>query len=275
MHDGMTIVGVCTAIVVATTAMWMTYHGYGGIGVRGRLGVPRRAQRPFPATVMASLVAVLGVGALGGHLPGAFVLAGALAAVARIGLRLARAARAERRYEEALPDLLRAMARSARTGAGLSRSVMEARRSVDEVLRADLERLVRRLAVTGSVVEAFAEWSDVRRRPSSRLVAGVIELVHATGAPQARALDAAALSLHEWQEVRSIARGSAAQAHATAVVLVILPWVAAGVMSVTDANARRFLWASTPGAAVVLSAILLQGLGAWVLQRMQRWVVPR
>jgi tight adherence protein B len=164
------------------------------------------------------------VGALlGARLAGAPGLA--VAAVAVVGAaplgRVWRRHRAARRYDDELVRLLRAVARSLRSGAVLRVALGEA--SVDAVgpLGADLARLTD--DIDHGMVPALRAWAVRRPTPAVRLVAGGLAVGHASGGIDAAVVDSLAETIRLRLDGRDEASALATQATLSALVLAGAP----------------------------------------------------
>ena len=100
---------------------------------------------------------------------------------------------------------------------------------------------------------------------SGELVARVVALE--------RALDGVAAALLDRIEVADEVRALAAQARTSAIVLVALPPVGAGLFCLLDPGFAGVLFASPAGRTCLVAGLALDGAGAWTSRRMVRRAV--
>lgn len=204
---------------------------------------------------------------LGGS-TGALVGAG-LAVVLPPLSRRAQRRRSERRYDDHLLLLLRALARSLRSGATLRTALHEATVGTVGPLRVDLTVLADDL--NGGVVGALQRWAARRPVPSVQLVAGGLALGYSTGGITAVVVDSLADSIRLRLDGRDETAALATQATLSAVVLAAAPLGFLVVGSLGESRSSRFLLGQAAGRICLVSGILLDGLSLlWMLRMVRR-----
>ena len=96
------------------------------------------------------------------------------------------------------------------------------------------------------------------------------EVASEAGGAAARALDGVAASLRSRAVVADEARALASQARASAAVMVALPVIVAALGGAADPRLARTLLGTPLGLTCVVVAALLDGVGAWWMQRVVR-----
>jgi tight adherence protein B len=104
------------------------------------------------------------------------------------------------------------------------------------------------------------------------LVADALLIAGSTGGSQVRALDAAAATLAERRALQREIRALAAQASASAAVLVAAPVAFALGVALLDDRVRRFYTGSLAGLGCVIAGALLDAAGGWWMVRLVRSV---
>jgi len=210
------------------------------------------------------LLAIIG-GSRGGLL-GAGVLAAVGAGSLLLALRAGRG-RGARRADALLPELLEHAGRNLRSGLDLVAALGAAADAVGGPHGAEVLAVTARVAGGASLPEALRPWEEAQNRPAVRLAVGALEVASVTGGARARALDGVAATLRSRAAVADEARALASQARASAVVLVALPAVVALLGAVADPRLAHTLLATPLGLACVGGAAVLDGVGAWWMQR--------
>ena len=105
---------------------------------------------------------------------------------------------------------------------------------------------------------------------SVRMAASALAIAAEVGGPQARTVDAVALTLREQRVIAGDVAASAAQARLSAVVLVAVPLVFAVMQMATNSEALHFLLRTTAGTGCLVVGIGLDALGALWMHTMVR-----
>lgn len=177
----------------------------------------------------------------------------------------------ERRSVSAtLPVLLEGVARSLRSGQSARAALVEAGESVRGPLSDDIDDMAGRLAAGATLQAALAHW--VERRidvPGVRLAASAIALAADSGGSVAAAVDGVADTLREEHALVAEVRSLAAQARASAGLIVALPLVFAVVTGVADPRVLVFLTDTAVGRTCLVVGV---GLDVVALVWMHRIV---
>jgi tight adherence protein B len=180
--------------------------------------------------------------------------------------RFIRAPTRRSRPDHELPDRLEAVARALRGGASLRSALVDTAPAGPDPLAG----LTRRVAAGYSVRDAVTAWPEAHRDAAARLAATGLLAAGVVGGPQARIVDAAALALRERVSEGAERRAQAAQARASAGVLVALPVVVGGWSALTDRRVGAFLFTTPVGMVCAGTGVALIVLGALWMGRLVR-----
>lgn len=170
----------------------------------------------------------------------------------------------------ALPVLLEVVARALRSGQSARVALAEAGGSVSGPLSADIHAIARRLAVGATFHAALEQWVEHRVEvPGVRLAASAIALAEDSGGSVAAAVDGVADTLREEQALAAEVRSLAAQARASAGLIVALPLVFALMAAAADPRVLGFLTGTGVGRTCLMLGV---GLDVVALVWMHRIV---
>jgi tight adherence protein B len=176
--------------------------------------------------------------------------------------------RNRRRFGVALPELVEALARELRAGAPLRVALVDAAEATGGPIRRDAVALRRRLDAGQSPDEVLRWWAAHRRAPELDTVGAAVATGRRLGAEFATGLDALAATMSDRRSIAAEARAQAAQAHASALLLVAAPIVFCAVMSAIDPSSTRFLLGTPLGWATLTVSLALDAIGAWWMHRL-------
>lgn len=241
------------------SAMEVWSHALIGAGVDGD---PARWLRLALASVGGlAVLAAARVGLLGGAVV-AVVASGSLGLAMHGGRD-----RGARRSDRQVPALLEHAARGLRSGSDLVAALADAAAAVGGVHGSEVRAVVDRVERGASLSDALRPWTNAHPRPPIRLTAGALEVAAEAGGARARALDGLAASLRSRTSTADETRALATQARASAAVMVGLPVVVAAIGSAADPRLAHTLFRTPLGLGCVAAAALLDGAGAWWMQR--------
>lgn len=150
------------------------------------------------------------------------------------------------RADADMVELLEAVARSLRSGAGLHTALAEATAAAG-IHGAELGAVLRATERGTPLPVALDGWRDRADSATVGLAVAALSFGVHTGASLARAVDGAAASLRERQAIRAEVRGQAAQARSSAAVVGLAPAVFTGVATTADPAVAAFLFSSPLG----------------------------
>jgi tight adherence protein B len=216
----------------------------------------------------SSAVLSIAAGAVGGPVLACVAL---LLAAAALGFALvAFAGRRGRLIEDALPDVLEAVAGSLRSGASLVQALDEASATAGSTARpvgaadavTDLRLVIDDVAAGEALSVALDRWPARRPLPGVRLAAAALALAADAGGPQARALDGVAATLRDRVAVARELDALASQAQLSAVVIAVAPIAFGAVAAAADPQTARFLLRSTAGTLCIAAGLFLDLVAA-------------
>ncbi len=193
----------------------------------------------------------------------------------RAASRRARTERSRRRAGADLPAAASDLARSVRGGATLEVALRELAPTCGGTLGAEVSAAVGLLDRGHGMDRVLEVWGRASAVPGMDLVVAACRFSWRRGPVLERALDGAASTLLDRIEVDDEMRALVAQARTSAMVLVALPPVGAGLFAVLDPGFTDVLLATPAGRTCLVAGVLLDGAGAWVSRRtVRRAVVP-
>jgi len=172
-----------------------------------------------------------------------------------------------RRVDDALPDVLDAIARSVRTGASLPQAVGEVATAVPGRLGDDLRRLVATSASGVPFAASLDDWAQRSPTTGVRLASSALALAAESGGRASEAVDGVAATLRAELALAGEVRAQSSQARMSALVIALAP-VAFGVLAAgTDDRTATFLLRTPIGSACLVAGITLDLVAAWWMQR--------
>jgi tight adherence protein B len=175
-----------------------------------------------------------------------------------------------RRYEQAVPDWLAALARSLRAGATPRLALGDAGAAVGPPFEGDARRLHDAARDGLGLVPSLEGWARRRPLPAVRLAAAALVIGERAGGLSARAVDDLAEVVRVRLDGRAEMWALTAQVRASAVVMVVAPLAFLGLVSWTDPAVRDFLAHSPAGWACLGAGLLLDAAAASAMARMLR-----
>jgi tight adherence protein B len=179
--------------------------------------------------------------------------------------RRARASRAAQ-----LPDALDAIASALRAGRSLHQAIGDAA-TLRPPVGPELAAVARRAGHGEALALALRRWgSGASADPDTAAAATALAAAHEIGGPIAAIAAGAAADMRERAEQRAELRALAAQARASAFVLVVAPVAVTSVLSVADPRIGDFLLRTAPGGACLVAGLVLDAAGAAWMARICR-----
>ena len=175
-------------------------------------------------------------------------------------------ARADRRVERDLPDVLDAVARALRSGSSLRRAVDEAGGAVAGPLGDDLARVRRSLDGGTPLGDALERWAAARALAGVRLAVAALALGAETGGASAQAVDGVAATLRTNLAIAAEVRALSSQARLSALVIALAPVAFSLLAFTTDPATASFLLRTPLGLGCLASGLALDAAG-WLWMR--------
>ena len=225
--------------------------------------------------VVGSVALALGVLSLGALLATPFVptllvaLAAVLVAQAALVWRCKhRAAQLERQ----LPDALSLIARSMQAGHAFSSALQIAAQESPAPIGGDLRGVFNEIQYGESANEALVHWAERVAGEDVRVFVVAVRIQSETGGNLAELLHQTAALIRERQKMRGVVRVLSAEGRISALILTLLPFGLAALLSALNPKFMAQLWTDPLGLrllGVALGLMVLGMLWMWQLVRMR------
>ena len=221
---------------------------------------------------IAVVTAVLALGAMFGAplLPTLTVAAGA-AVLAQMVLLWQRHHRT-RQLEKQLPDALALIARSMQAGHAFSSALQIAGQESPAPMGSELRAVFSEIQYGESANEALSRWAERVAGEDVRVFVIAVRIQSETGGNLAELLHQTAALIRERQKLRGVVSVLSAEGRISAVILTLLPFVLAGLLTALNPEFMAALWTDPLGIRLITLALLLMLAGMlwmWRLVRMQ------
>lgn len=169
---------------------------------------------------------------------------------------------------EEIPDVLRTLSMSFRSGHSLPQTLAEAARESDGYLSHLLAVAADRLEMGATTTEALSVLRDNARLPELSFVAVALDVQHASGGSIAPVLESATESIEgELRLMRSL-RVQTAQAKLSASIVTVMPFLLVALFSLMSPDFLSPFFSSALGMAVLALALVMQAAGVLIVRRM-------
>ena len=179
------------------------------------------------------------------------------------------ARRAATKREEAVPQVLDAIARALRSGASLLQALAEAS-AENGPLRDELRRVVAEAERGGGVAASLDSWAQRQPSGSIRLAAAALSLGAETGGANARAVDGVAATVRQRLAVAGETKALTAQPRVSAQVIGLAPLAFGAFSAATDPELARMLFTTPVGWGMLSAGLALDLAGMRWMVRMAR-----
>jgi len=232
---------------------------------------------PLGSAEALSGSAVLAVGTLLlatlAHMPLPLALLAALAAAlalqaALLWQRNHRAAQ----LEQQLPDALSLVARSMQAGHAFSSALQIAAQESPAPMSEELRPVFNEIQYGESPNEALRHWAERVAGEDVRIFVIAVRIQSETGGNLAELLHQTAALIRQRQKLRGTVRVLSAEGRISALVLTLLPFGLAGLLTTLNPGFMAQLWTTLTGQRLLTLALLQMGLGVlwmWRLVRVQ------
>ena len=178
------------------------------------------------------------------------------------------AARMRARFEEQLPDTLQVLASALRAGHGLAGALRVAGAEAPEPTRGELDRALAEEQLGVPLDDALTVVAGRMRSVDLEHVAFVAGVHRQTGGNTAEVLDRVHDAVRERFELRRTVRTLTAQARLTRWILVLLPVLLAGAISLLNREYMQPLYGTTFGRGAVALAVAMVVAGFLLIKRL-------
>lgn len=225
--------------------------------------------------VMGSTALAIGVLVLTTLLGTPFLLAG-LAGLTAVGVAQAtlvwRRQHRARQLERQLPDALSLIARSMQAGHAFSSALQIAGQESPSPIGDELRGVFSEIQYGESPNEARSHWAERVAGEDVRIFVIAVRIQSETGGNLAELLHQTAALIRERQKLRGTVRVLSAEGRISALILTLLPFGLAAMLTVLNPGFMAQLWTDPLGLRLLSLALGLMGLGMlwmWRLVRMQ------
>lgn len=222
------------------------------------------------AFVSALLGASVVVGAALFVLTRSLVFALAAACICFVGTWLIvrrRAEQAASHLRDEVPDALRSLADSFRSGHSLLQTMQQASRDVEGALGVAFGRVAHRLETGETTGEALSELQAMKGVPELAFVAVALDVQHQSGGSISSVLESARTSVEGELELARTLRVQTAQAKLSASIVTIMPFLLVAFFSLASPGFLAPFFESALGVMVLLVALVMQVAGVLSVRR--------
>lgn len=227
------------------------------------------------AAILGSALLALAAGALA-LLAGAPLLlvplSALLAALSVQGVLLWQAGHRGDLLGKQLPDALSLIARSMQAGHAFSSALQIAAQESPSPISGELRGVFNEIQYGEGTNEALGRWATRVAGEDVRIFVIAVRIQSETGGNLAELLHQTAALIRERQKLRGVVRVLSAEGRISAVVLTLLPFGLAGLLTTLNPAFMAQLWTDPLGLRLLLTALALMGLGMlwmWQLVRVQ------
>ena len=225
--------------------------------------------------VLGSSALAIGVLVLGALLGTPFLLT-AMAALTAVGAAQAtlvwRRQHRARLLERQLPDALSLIARSMQAGHAFSSALQIAGQESPAPIGGELRGVFSEIQYGESANEALSHWAERVAGEDVRIFVIAVRIQSETGGNLAELLHQTATLIRERQKLRGTVRVLSAEGRISALILTLLPFGLAAMLTALNPGFMAQLWTDPLGVRLLTLALGLMGLGMlwmWRLVRMQ------
>lgn len=229
------------------------------------------ALRPGEYLVTASVAATLacGIGTLLAGLPLGVVFAGVVAAAAHLYLGL-KVSQRRSALERQLPDLLQQVTNSLRAGYGIMQSLDNAARESDAPMSDELRRVVTEVQLGRELTESLEGMSRRVAGQDFAWVVQAIEINREVGGELAGVLDAVNATIRARAHLRRQIKTLSAQGRLSARILLAMPFVMAGLLTLLNPGYLTPLFTEPAGPFLLVIGSVMMTVGWLWLRRIVR-----
>ncbi len=174
--------------------------------------------------------------------------------------------------EQQLPDALSLIGRSMQAGHAFSSALQIAAEESPSPMGSELRAVFSEIQYGESANEALGRWAERVAGQDVRIFVIAVRIQSETGGNLAELLHQTAALIRERQKLRGAVRVLSAEGRISAVVLTLLPFVLAGLLTTLNPSFMSQLWTDPLGQRLLLMALALMVLGTlwmWQMARVQ------
>lgn len=179
-----------------------------------------------------------------------------------------KATKRQRAFEEQLPDLLMTMAASARVGHTFRQSMQTVVDEGQDPAASEFRRVLLETDLGRPLDRALNEMAERVGSRNFAYVVNVVTIQREVGGSLAGLFDLVSETVRNRQQFTMKVRALTATGRISAYVLVALPFVAAGLMSITQPGSLTMFFTSSSGRLLIFVALGGMTIGALILKKM-------
>lgn len=176
--------------------------------------------------------------------------------------------KSEQNMEEQILDLIDSLSQSLRSGLSLQQSLEASIEDVGKELAGEIESVLKEIQTGGGLEESLLKAAAASSSPSMRLTLTVLGLLHGKGGDLPRFLDRMRKRVAEVVDMRRETRMLTSQSRASGYLVSALPLAFLLIQAVLNPASLHPLLSTTAGSAVTFLALLLNGAGFYIIQRL-------
>lgn len=176
------------------------------------------------------------------------------------------------KLEQQLPDALSLVARSMQAGHAFSSALQIAGQESPAPMGEELRSVFSEIQYGESPNEALSHWAERVAGEDVRIFVIAVRIQSETGGNLAELLHQTAALIRQRQKLRGTVRVLSAEGRISALVLTLLPFGLAGLLTTLNPSFMAQLWTTPTGERLLTLALLQMGLGVlwmWRLVRVQ------
>lgn len=234
-------------------------------------------QTGWPLSAAEALLGSLGLALLTTLLAGLLRLPLDLSLLAGLGAALlvqavlhTRRQRRLQQLERQLPDALSLMARSLQAGHAFASALQIAAQESPQPMGRELRGVFSEIRYGASATEALGHWAEHVAGHDVRIFVIAVRIQNETGGNLAELLHQTAALIRERQKLRGTVRVLSAEGRLSALILGILPFALAGLLSAINPGFMAQLWTDPIGLQLLSLVGLLMAIGALWMWRLVR-----
>lgn len=168
---------------------------------------------------------------------------------------------------EAVPNAMRSLADSFRSGHSLMQTMQQASRESDGRLAHLFEQAANRLRSGETTSVALEPFKNESRVPELTFMAVALDIQHQSGGSIGPVLESARESVEEELELAQTLRVQTAQARLSATIVTIMPFLLVAFFSLASPDFLTPFFGSAPGIFLLIAALTMQLAGVMAVRR--------
>lgn len=174
------------------------------------------------------------------------------------------------RLRDEVPDALRSLTDSFRSGHSLLQTMQQASADLEGELGVVIGRVAHRLEAGESTGDALTGLREAHGVPELAFVAVALDVQHQSGGSIAPVLESARLSVESELELARTLRVQTAQAKLSASIVTIMPFVLVAFFSLASPGFLAPFFESALGVMMLIIALIMQAAGVLAVRRICR-----